>query len=106
MLLKHRRPLKFTSDASMGDLNLIHFGQIHRLTKECSPRGWSSLTSDDVHHRCLPAPLGPIMQRNSPTEISRFKWLIALKPSNETTMSSRYKIAPWVVSTPSGFNRW
>src|SRR5450830_1281142 len=53
----------------------------------------------------LPAPLGPMMQRNSPTEISRLSLLMALKPSNDTLMSSRYKMAPCVVSTPSPFTR-
>ena len=46
----------------------------------------------------LPAPLGPMMQRNSPGAISSDKWLIALNPSKLTLTSSKYKILPCVVS--------
>ena len=37
----------------------------------------------------LPAPLGPMMQRSSPTEMSSVSLFRALKPSNETVISSR-----------------
>ncbi|MNJ60643.1 hypothetical protein D3C77_563910 [compost metagenome] len=49
----------------------------------------------------LPAPLGPMMQRNSPTPMYRFKALRALKPSKLTLMSSRVRTVPWRTSRPS-----
>ena len=47
----------------------------------------------------LPAPLGPMMQRSSPGAMSRFRPLIALKPSKLTLTSSRYRMRPCVTST-------
>jgi len=47
----------------------------------------------------LPAPLGPMMQRSSPGAMSRFRPLMALKPSKLTRTSSRYRMRPWLVST-------
>ena len=48
----------------------------------------------------LPAPLGPMMQRNSPTPMYRFKSFSALKPSKLTLMPSRVRIVPWRVFRP------
>ena len=48
----------------------------------------------------LPAPLGPMMQRNSPTPMYRFRSLSALKPSKLTLMPSRLSTVPWRVSSP------
>ncbi|MDT4873606.1 hypothetical protein FQZ97_1088600 [compost metagenome] len=53
----------------------------------------------------FPAPLGPMMQRNSPTPMYRFKSFRALKPSKLTLMSSRVRMVPWRVSRP-GPTRW
>ena len=50
----------------------------------------------------LPAPLGPITQRSSPTPMSSVSLLSARKPSKDTVMSSRYRMAPWDRSTPAG----
>src|SRR5665647_310831 len=50
----------------------------------------------------LPAPLGPMKQRNSPGALSRESLLIALKPSKLTLTSSRYRMRPWVTSTSPG----
>ncbi len=47
----------------------------------------------------LPAPLGPMMQRSSPSSMYRFRLFSALKPSKLTLTSSTYRIGPWVVST-------
>ncbi|MNN19431.1 hypothetical protein D3C81_1326740 [compost metagenome] len=48
----------------------------------------------------LPAPLGPMMQRSSPTPMYRFKSFSALKPSKLTLMSSRVRMVPWRVFRP------
>ncbi|MNF82146.1 hypothetical protein D3C84_644450 [compost metagenome] len=53
----------------------------------------------------LPAPLGPMMQRSSPTPMYRFSALSALKPSKLTLISSRVRIVPWRVLRP-GPTRW
>ncbi|MNJ54553.1 hypothetical protein D3C77_500000 [compost metagenome] len=42
----------------------------------------------------LPAPLGPMMQRNSPTPMYRFSALSALNPSKLTLMSSSVRTVP------------
>ncbi|MNE21486.1 hypothetical protein D3C80_1146510 [compost metagenome] len=47
----------------------------------------------------LPAPLGPMMQRSSPTPMYRFKAFKALKPSKLTLMSSRVRMVPWRTSS-------
>ncbi len=50
----------------------------------------------------LPAPLGPMMQRSSPTLTVRLSLFSARKPSKLTVMSSRYRATPWVKSgTPA-----
>ncbi|GBH15236.1 DNA-directed RNA polymerase [Pseudomonas syringae pv. actinidiae] len=48
----------------------------------------------------LPAPLGPMMQRSSPTPMYRFRSFSALKPSKLTLMSSRVRIVPCRVFSP------
>ena len=47
----------------------------------------------------LPAPLGPMMQRNSPTPMYRVRSRRALKPSKLTLMSSRLRMVPWRASS-------
>ena len=42
----------------------------------------------------LPAPLGPMMQRSSPTSMVRLSAFSALKPSKLTVMSSTYSATP------------
>jgi len=42
----------------------------------------------------LPAPLGPMMQRSSPTPMYRLRFVSALKPSKLTLMSSRLRMVP------------
>ncbi|KAG1422655.1 hypothetical protein G6F57_023539 [Rhizopus arrhizus] len=42
----------------------------------------------------LPAPLGPMMQRSSPTPMSSVRSFSALNPSKLTVMPSRYRMAP------------
>jgi len=49
----------------------------------------------------LPAPLGPMMQRSSPSSIVSDSSLSARKPLKLTVMPSRYRIGPCVVSTPA-----
>ncbi|MNE39800.1 hypothetical protein D3C80_1337710 [compost metagenome] len=53
----------------------------------------------------LPAPLGPMMQRSSPTPMYRLRLFSALKPSKLTLMSSRVSTVPWRTSRPSP-RRW
>ena len=48
----------------------------------------------------LPAPLGPMMQRSSPSSMSSDSWFSALKPSKLTLMSSRYRIVLCETSMP------
>ena len=48
----------------------------------------------------LPAPLGPMMQRSSPTPMYRLRLFRALKPSKLTLMSSRVRMVPWRVFRP------
>ena len=43
----------------------------------------------------LPAPLGPMMQRSSPTLIVRLSLFSARKPSKLTVMPSTYSATPW-----------
>ena len=47
----------------------------------------------------LPAPLGPMMQRSSPTLMDSVKAFSALKPSKLTVTSSRYSATPCVNTT-------
>ncbi len=47
----------------------------------------------------LPAPLGPMMQRSSRRRCPASALFSALKPSKLTVMPSRYRMAPWAVST-------
>ena len=46
----------------------------------------------------LPAPLGPMMQRSSPTLMSATACSARGKPSKLTVISSRYSATPWVKS--------
>ncbi|MNZ93690.1 hypothetical protein D3C78_1127690 [compost metagenome] len=48
----------------------------------------------------LPAPLGPMMQRSSPTPMYSVRSRNALKPSKLTLMSSRVRMVPWRTSSP------
>ena len=50
----------------------------------------------------LPAPLGPMMQRSSPTLMVSDSAFSALKPSKLTVMSSRYSATPWAKSGHPG----
>ncbi len=53
----------------------------------------------------LPAPLGPMMQRSSPTPMYRLRFVSALKPSKLTLMSSRLRMVPWRTSRPFSATR-
>ena len=53
----------------------------------------------------LPAPLGPMMQRSSPTLMVSDSALSALKPSKLTVMSSRYSATPCAKSGSPTFSR-
>ncbi len=46
----------------------------------------------------LPAPFGPMIERNSPRSMASVRLLSALKPSKLTVIPSRYRITPWRVS--------
>ena len=48
----------------------------------------------------LPAPLGPITQRNSPASTDSLRSFSALKPSKLTEMPSRYRMPPWLRIDP------
>ena len=53
----------------------------------------------------LPAPLGPMMQRSSPTAMLSVSLFNARKPSKDTVMSSTYRMPPCAVSTSSPTTR-
>ena len=50
----------------------------------------------------LPAPFGPMMQRNSPASIDSVSAFNARKPSKLTVTSSRYRIVPCETSISPG----
>ncbi len=81
--------------AICGSVILVQSKVCPKNTEPESGRVFPVMTSCSV---VLPAPLGPIMQRNSPTSMVRDKLFNALKPSKLTVISSKYNTTPCVVS--------
>jgi len=65
--------------------------------KQHLPLSWLHLPVITSRNVVLPAPLGPITTRNSPTSMLKFSWFSALKPSKLTVRSSVSKILPFTL---------
>jgi hypothetical protein len=59
--------LELAANAGLGDLHFAHRGQVEGFAEPGVAVAGPGLAGDHVHQRGLPAPLGPMMQRSSPT---------------------------------------